>query len=266
MIAEGQPFAILVRHFLSRLVRNGSELGAGGMVGLVAAPGAFSSIILLDKYSTLLDWIRGRVHQDLYTISSPDKYWFLTLSMGVTGIATVLNWDKILPDAQDYWNLAPLPLRPHAILLANTSAIMVAVLIFAVAVNGVSAILFPLFVSAAAQVRFPAFAQFVAVHAACTVLATLFTFCAVFAILGALSAILPRNLFHAVSAWVRGGMLVALVALLASGYAGPSAVVKALSESGTRFLPPFWYLGLYQSWQHRDTPTLAQAARLALPG
>jgi hypothetical protein len=61
-------------------------------------------------------------------------------------------------------------------------------------------------------------------------------------------------------------MLVALVALLASGYAGPSAVVKALSESGSRFLPPFWYLGLYQSWQHRETPVLAQAARMALPG
>lgn len=142
------PFVRLVLHFLDRLVRGGNdaastefELGIGGLLGLLAAPGAFSCLLMLDKYSTLLNWLRGRPRMDLYVASFPDKYLLVSLAMAVTGIVTVLKWDKILPDAQDYLNLAPLPLRPRAILLANAAAIAVAVLVFAVDVNGVSMIL-----------------------------------------------------------------------------------------------------------------------------
>src|SRR5438477_1149405 len=84
------PFQRLVGHFLVRLVRGGNdaassefELGVGGLLGLLAAPGAFSCLLLLDKYSTLLDWMRGRLRDDLYLTSLPDKYLFLSLAMAV---------------------------------------------------------------------------------------------------------------------------------------------------------------------------------------
>jgi hypothetical protein len=254
----------LVGHFLARLARSGNdaastelELGVGGLLGLLAAPGAFSCLLLLDKYSTFLNWMRGRLHTDLYVASLPDKYLFLSIAMAVTGIVTVLKWDKILPDAQDYLNLAPLPIRPRAILLANAAALAIAVLVFAVDVNGVSAVFFPLFVTAAAQTDFVAFLDFVAVHAACMLLASVFTFCAVFALLGTLAALLPREAFRAISCWVRGIVLVGFIALLLTGFAGPEAV---------KHLPSFWFLGLYQTWQHRATPEMTQAANTALAG
>jgi len=267
------PFVRLVRHFLDRLVRGGNdaastefELGAGGLLGLLAAPGAFSCLLMLDKYSTLLNWLRGRPRMDLYVASFPDKYLLVSLAMAVTGIVTVLKWDKILPDAQDYLNLAPLPVRPRAILLANAAAIAIAVLVFAVDVNGVSMIFFPLFVTAAAQTTLPAFAMFAAVHAACVLLASFFTFCAVFALLGTLAAVLPREAFRAISSWLRGIVLVAFLVLLLTGFSGPGFVLRLAGDSGVRYLPSFWYLGLYQSWQHRATPALATATAAALPG
>src|SRR5579871_4931753 len=153
--ASRRPFVRLVAHFLARLVRGGNdaassefELGAGGLLGLLAAPGAFSCLLMLDKYSTFLNWYRGRIRDDLYVTSYPDKYLFIALAMAVTGIVTVLKWDKILPDSQDYLNLAPLPIRPRRILLANATAILVAVVTVALDVNLLPSALFPLFVTA----------------------------------------------------------------------------------------------------------------------
>jgi hypothetical protein len=241
------------------------ELGAGGLLGLLAAPGAFSCLLLLDKYSTFLNWMRGHLRDDLYVTSVPDKYLFLSLAMGVTGIVTVLKWDRILPDSQDYLNLAALPVRPRSILLANAAAIGIAVTILALDVNGVPAIFFPLFVTAAQQTTAVAFLKFVGVHAASMVAASFFTFCAVFAVMGTAAAVLPREVFKTVCSWLRGSLLVAFIVLLISGFAGPALAIRLAGSHALRFLPSFWYLGLYQSLQHRYTPALAEPARIALP-
>lgn len=272
---RGSPFARLVEHFLVRLARGGEdaassefELGAGALLGLLAAPGAFQCFLLLDKYSTFLSWLRGSLHSNLYLTSVPDKYQFIALAMAVTGIVTVLKWDKILPDSQDYLNLAPLPLRPRSILLANAAAIAAAVVVFSVDVNGLPVVLFPLFVSAAAQSSLGGFLQFAGAHAACVMLASVFTFCAVFALLGALGAILPRETFRACSPWLRGAFLVAFIMLLVSGFAGVALIRTAAFDphSALRYLPSLWFLGLYQSLQHVGPAGLAALAPWALWG
>src|ERR1700721_1341127 len=112
------PFIRLVFHFLSRLVRGGHEtesadfdFGAGLLLGLLAAPGALGSLVLFEKYSTLQDFILQRRHPNVDAMSVPDKYFFICLAKSVAGVVTAIKWDKILPDSQDYLNLAPLPLR-----------------------------------------------------------------------------------------------------------------------------------------------------------
>ncbi len=265
-----KPFARLVQHFLARIVRGSDsasefDLGIGPLLGLLAAPGAFQCFVMLDKYSSLLNFLRGRLREDLFSSSAPDKYMFLSIAMAITGIVTVVKWDQILPDTQDYLNLAPLPIRPRNILLANATAIAIAVLVLAVAVNCVSVLLFPMFVSGAAQPASIGVLDFVAAHALCVILASLFAFCAVFAILGTLAALLPRETFRACSAWLRGVILVAFIGLLLTGFAGPVLIrrLELTRNSAVRLLPPMWYLGLYQSIQHRATPALANLAPLA---
>ena len=273
--AARRPFGRLVRHFLERMVRGGQdassselELGAGGLLGLLAVPGAFSCLLMLDKYSALLNWMRGRLHDDLYVTSLPDKYLFLSVAMAVTGIVTVLRWDQILPDAQDYLNLAPLPVKPRRILLANAAAILIAVSVVSVAVNAIPVVMFPLFVTAAAHGTFMEFVRFAAVHAVCVALAGLFSICAVFAVMGSLSALLPREVFRVCSSWIRGAVLLALMALLFSGFAGPalSTRLAQFPDSAVRWLPSLWYLSLYQVLQHRASPALAALAPYAFEG
>jgi len=268
-----RPFIRLALHFLARLVRGGHEtesadfdFGAGPLLGLLAAPGAFCSLVLFEKYSTLQDFILQRRHPNVDAMSLPDKYFFICLAMAVAGIVTAIKWDKILPDSQDYLNLAPLPLRPRSILLANAAAIAFAVVVFAVDVNGASTVLFPAIVSAYSHQGPVAIALFAAAHAVCLTLASLFTFCSIFALLGVLAIALPRETFRACSSWVRGGFLLASVMLLATSSTGP-ALLRGLAkspDSAARFLPPLWYLGLYQALQGRATPLLLQLAHTAL--
>ena len=265
------PFGRLVQHFLARLLREGHadsgelQLGIGPLLGLLAAPGAFQCLLMLDKYSSLLNWFRGRLHEDLLITSASDKYMFLSIAMAIAGIVTVLKWDRILPDSQDYLNLAPLPIRRRHILLANATALSIAVAVLAVDVNGASVVLFPLFVASAAPPGSTGIIGFMAAHALSMILASLFAFCAVFAILGALAAALPREMFRACSSWLRGSLMVAFIALLLSGFAGPALLhrLQLVSDSPVRWLPPMWYLSLYQSMQHRASPAMARLAPMA---
>ena len=269
-----RPFPRLVQHFLVRLVRGGDsvssdfELGIGALLGLLATPGAFQCFLMLDKYSSLLNWMRGRLRQDLVIASAPDKFMFLAIAMAVTGIVTLLKWDRILPDSQDYLNLAPLPIPPRTVLLANSVAIAIAVLILAVDVNAVSMVLFPGFVTSAMRPASIAFGEFAVVHAWCVILASLFAFCSVFAVMGLAAAVLPRKIFRASSSWLRGLLLVAFAALLLTGLTGPELIarLRAAPDSAISWLPPLWYLSLYQSLQHRATPVFTMLASRAIWG
>jgi hypothetical protein len=261
-----------VEHFLHRLLRGGQEegsdfeLGAGALLGLLAAPGALATMFMLEEYSSFLNWLRGQLHRDLLVASAPDKYLFLALTMGVTGIVTVLKWDRILPDTQDYLNLAPLPVRARTVLLANTAAIAFAVLVFVVDVNAIPTLLFPFIVTAAAEAPFGVFLSFAATHAAVAVLAGLFTFCAVFSVSGVLAALLPRRVFNAVSAGLRAALLVAFLTLLFSAPAGRALLrdVSTRPSSLYAWLPSVWFTALYQQWQGRGTAVYRVLANRAL--
>ena len=257
-----RPFGRLVAHFLQKLVRGGqddasSELdfGAGILLGILAAPGAFASMLMLDKYSAFLNWMRGKLGEDLYVTSAPDKHLFLCVAMAVTGIVTILKWDQILPDAQDYLNLSHLPVSSRRILFANTVAILVAVVVVALDVSLIPSVLFPMFVTAAARFTFVDFLWFAAAHASTVILASVFSIASVFGILGSVSAVLPRETFRSWSPWLRGFLLLAMIALLFAGFSGQPA---------SRFLPSVWFLGLYQVIQNRPTPFFAEVAQWAL--
>ena len=186
-----------MRLFVERIFRGGGDadtegldLGIGLVLTMLAMPGGFVSILLFDKYGTLLQWLRGVKNVDTLLIAMPDEYFFIVLSMTVTGAAAVWRWDAIFPDRRDYANLVHLPVSSRAIFSANLMAVLFLVALVAVDVNAASCILFPMVV-AAAQSQFMFFLKFAAVHAAGVVLASIFAFFAVFSVLGLLMAVLP---------------------------------------------------------------------------
>jgi hypothetical protein len=126
-------------------------------------PGGFVSILLFNKYGSLLQWIRGVTDVDPYAVAVPDEYFFIVLSMFVTGVVAVWKWDSIFRDRRDYLNLVPLPISSQTIFFANFLAMLFLVGLLAVDANAASSILFPLVVGAT-QNAFVFFVKFAAVR------------------------------------------------------------------------------------------------------
>src|SRR5579864_7475709 len=243
----------------------GLELGAGTVLALLAAPGAFISIMLLDKYSGLLRFLRGNHNFDPYATSIPDQYFFLTFSMAITGIVTVLKWDNIFPDRRDYVNLAPLPIPTRRIFLANVTAIILIALVFAVDVNAVSSLFFPMVVTME-EPKFAAYVQFARAHFSGVLLASLFVSFALFALIGTLMVLLPDSIFRRISIYVRVLVVILLLGLLCSTFA--VAPLLSTLHDGTpsflRWLPPVWFLGLSRMILGRADAAMAQVGAVGL--
>src|SRR6516225_6783979 len=87
-----RPFGRLVQLFIERIFRGGGDsdtegldLGVGVVLTFLAMPGGFVSVFLFDKYGSLLQWIRGIRNFDALLMAFPDEYFFIVLSMTVTG-------------------------------------------------------------------------------------------------------------------------------------------------------------------------------------
>src|ERR1700735_5163725 len=170
-IFRRRPFARLVRLFAARIFHGGGDDASEGLdrsIGLVltllALPGGFVSVLLFEKYGSLLQWMRGVTDFNPLAAALPDEYFFIVLSMVVTGAVAVWRWDSIFPDRRDYFNLVPLPISTRTIFLANLVAVLFLVGLIAVDVNAASCILFPMVVGAT-QTKFLFFLKFAMVHA-----------------------------------------------------------------------------------------------------
>lgn len=268
------PFWRLVELFVARIFRGGGDsdtegldLGVGLVLTMLAMPGGFVSILLFDKYGSLLQWLRGQTNVDTMQIAFPDEYFFIVLSMVVTAAVTVWRWDAIFPDRRDYVNLVHLPVSTRTIFLANLVAVLFLVGLVSLDVNLASCVLFPMVV-AASQSHFVFFLKFAVVHALGVTLASVFAFFAVFSLLGLLMAVLPPRAFKRVSAYIRGMVVIYLVALLCTSFAVPDLLRRATGHAPgwTFFLPSSWFVGWCQALRGRGTPILAELSRLTLPG
>ena len=264
------PFIQLVRLFAGRIFYGNNDsgedelsFGMGSLLALLSLPGGFYSIFLFEKYSTLLQWMRGQKLTDPLQAVLPDEYFFIVLSMAVSGVIAVWRWDSIFPDRRDYTNLVPLPLPMRNIFLASLVSIVLLTFVLAIDVNAASAFLFPLAVSASVD-SFGFFVHFIGVHVAVVLLASAFSSLAVFLVVGAVmlmpsAAGLPRF-----SLYVRGTLIASFVALLATSFAVPVGLQEA-HGSYLRFLPPVWFVGLCRLLQGQSQAfaSLGQTALVA---
>lgn len=267
-----RPFWRLVYLFAARIFRGGGDsdaegldLGIGLVLTLLAMPGGFVSILLLNKYGTFLQWLRGQANVDPLLVALPDEYFFIVLSMTVTGAVAVWRWDAIFPDRRDYMNLVPLPISTRTIFLANLVAVLFLVGLVSLDVNVASCLLFPLVVGAT-QSKFLFFVRFAVVHALGVLLASIFAFFAVFSVIGLLMAVLPPRTFRRISAYMRGVVVVCLVALLCTSLAVPQLLRRFPAPRWIALIPSCWFLGLCQSLRGRAGPVLTELSRFALPG
>jgi hypothetical protein len=267
------PFGCLLRLFVARMFRGGDEsgagelgLGVGAILTLLAMPGLLVSLLMFEKYGSLIRYLRGDGVFDPFTATIPDEYFFIVLSMAVTGAAALWRWDSIFLNRRDHTNLIPLPVPLGIIFFANFSAILVLAVLFTVVVNGASMVLFPVAV-VGSHSSFAGFCQFAAGHAVAVVSASAFSFFAVFAIAGCLMAILPASAFRRVSVFVRFALAVVLLGLLASVFTIPSLLLRTsvAKAHGIAVLPPASFLGLARTvWGGGDDPFVGATTNAAL--
>ena len=264
-----RPSWRLTSHFVSRLFSAGSSdseesalgLGIGAILALVAVPGGFITIFLFSKYSSTIRFAHHITNFDAYSASVSDQYFFLAYSLSITGIATILKWDSIFPNRHDYMNLAPLPVPTRHIFLANFVAILSIAVLFAFDVNAVSAVLFPVLVTM--EKRFADFLRFAPMHVGGVLLASLFIFFALFALIGTLMLLLPQSFFRRISLYLRVSLVVVLLALLSTSLIVPHLIRAPGPHRLLSLLPTVWFLELSRSWIGQADPQFAWLAPFA---
>jgi len=264
------PFPLLVRLFMKRIFygSNAGEdelnLSLGLVLALLAIPGGFTSIFLFDKYGSFLHWLRGQRNFDPLAAAMSDEYFFIILSMAVTGGVAVWWWDSIFPDRRDFANLVHLPIPTSRIFIANAVALLLLACLFTIDANAASFVLFPAVVGGS-QPTFSFVVKFAIVHAMAVTLASIFIFFAVFATVGLLMLLLPYALFRQISLYIRSLIILLFLGVVSTSFAVPR-MISELPRSphfALRFLPPVWFLGFCQSLHGRATPALAKFGSMA---
>jgi len=262
-----------VQLFVERIFRGGGDadtegldLGLGLVLTLLAMPGGFVSVLLFDKYGSLLQWMRGQHNVDTLLLAFPDEYFFIVLAMTVAGAVAVWRWDSIFPDRRDYMNLAHLPISTRTIFSANLTAVLYLVGLVALDVNAASCVLFPMTVSYS-QGTLLFFVKFGLIHFGAVLFASIFSFLAVFSMLGVLMAVFPPQAFRRISGYVRGLIVVYLVTLLCTSFAVTESLRRAPGRAPAWLLlfPSSWIVSLCQQLRGRANPAMTELARFCLP-
>jgi hypothetical protein len=268
-------FGCLFRLFVGRMFHGGDEpgaealsLGIGAILTLLAMPGLLVSLLMFEKYGSLIRFLRGDGVFDPFTATIPDEYFFIVLSMSVTGAAALWRWDSVFLDRRDHTNLVPQPVSLTTIFFANFSAILVLAMLFTLVVNAASIVLVPVAV-VGSQGSFAIFVRFAAGHGVAVLSASAFSFFAVFALAGLLMAMLPAAAFRRVSLFARFAIAVVLLVLLASVFTVPSLLLQTAVGWAHRIamLPPVSFLGVARTvWGRGDDPFVAAMTHAALFG
>ncbi len=250
---DNSPLYQLVKLKLRRILYSTNadsedmDAGIGVALTVLTLPGAFLSLLLFNKYGSLLRFLRGQVRFDPYAASLPDEYLFIVLAMLVGGGVALWKWDTVFPDRRDMFNVVPLPVHIRQIFLGSLLAILLFGAIFCIDVNAASAVLFPLVVSAS-QESFLFFGKIALGHAVAIVSASLFTFTTVFAVSGIFMAVLPARAFHALSLYLRAAIAITLLVLFSSAFTVSQRIARGPDLRGSllRYLPSIWFLGTCQ--------------------
>lgn len=273
MQAQTSPFRTLIGHFVRRLfapeeeqATGGMSFGLGGVLAILASPGAFASIFLIEKYSTLLQFLRGTYYNPIQR-SPSDEYFFIVLSMTITGLVMVARWNRLFPDRRDFSNLAVLPIPVRNIFLANFVALLGLAVLFGIDVNIVSGMLFPFFVTLSLN-SFPAMIHVGIAHAATVFLSSLFSFFAVFALVGVLMLVVPGRIFRGVSVLMRMLLVVVLLTEFFSNIFVQlfSGRLPGGAGNSLHWLPSYWFLGIYETIIGVAKPSMLALSNWALLG
>jgi len=203
-------------------------------LSVVAAPGLMFAFWLQNQYPQRPLW--GRIE---------DEYFFVMFSFVAMAGVAIFEWEMLFPDRLDFLVLTPLSLREWEMPAAKAIALAMFLGIFLGAANLFGVLMLP----GVTQVHLW---RQIGAHAVAVSCAGIFGALLVMLLGGVLLCVLPGRWFRSVSLVFRM-VAVAALALLVIHYARFGDAMPALLANGgerMRWVPTFWFLGLYQVMQH----------------
>jgi hypothetical protein len=267
--AELGQLSILSRHFFGRMFRNETVDFEDQMkerlivaLTLLAVFFAWSSELLLFKYLIVPDANR----------SWQEKNYIFTLMMLVFAVVTLLEWDVLFPDRQDFSNLMPLPVRLRTMFTAKLVSFVLFIGMFSAAMTSVSSVLFAYHLAEwrAQGAVLVVVVRFIVSHILAGFTANFAVFFGFVFLQSFLMAVIPPGLYRQVSLLVRFVLITALVFLLFGFVTQPSMLgssfnsLETLKDMGDPFLlryPPLWFVGLYEVLVGTADPLFEAQAR-----
>jgi hypothetical protein len=261
----------LLRHFLLHFFDSDLITTPGQMAPALA--GAFS--MMLPWLFLLVSPLMAKYkHFSQIAVAGPyrhvvraDELWLITLMMSAIGLVTAVKWQSVFPGLRDYRALGTLPLRARQIFGAKLAALLLVSTATIGTLNLLPSLMFPA-VSASRWQFKPSLAGRVLAHAAACTTACYFFFFGLVALQGVLLNLLRPRAFGRVSGFFQGLLVAVMLILVVLSFSIDAQTTDAvLRPEIARWLPPVWYLGLYQAMSGDPDPvmrTLAQRALAAL--
>ncbi len=237
---------LLARTFFGRFFE--SELMPPGLpqlqvviwgIALFAAPAYLMSFVFAIKYG-------GVPAARLVLSTQADQLFFVTYGMMAIGIVALFTWESLFPDRRDVRILGTLPLRTRTHVLGRIGAVGAVAALFCFGINLLPAVFYGLTLwgnnVAAGPIRA------VVGHFVATVMGGVFMFFMLMAAQGVLLNVLGRRGAHRCALTLQPVFV--LILLLSVVFVPDLASVVSTAFAGegsamVRFLPPAWFLSLY---------------------
>lgn len=248
MTLERRQTRLLTRTFFARLFE--SELMPAGMpqpqilvsvFAFLAAPSLILPLWLLKKYV----WLGNPALVQAWMAA--DRTMALLLTMTATALITLVIWENIFPDRRDSRILGVLPIPPRSMVVGRLTALVLLFVILFLGTTLIASFAFAVLGSLTGQSFFGVFAaHFVAASAAqaSVFFGILLVQCALLIVAGARMA--QRLAVAMQIALIVAVMQMPLLLPVAERYALDTNGGPLWLATGSAWLPPLWFLALYQ--------------------
>jgi hypothetical protein len=185
-----------------------------------------------------------------------DRYFFVLFSLVSMGAVTTFEWEMLFPDRPDFLILLTLPLKARELFYAKGRALLAFLGMFLIAANLFSGILFPAVSTRSTGNIF----HTIAAHLAAVLLAGIFSSFTILAVEGLILCLLPSSWFRTVSTAMQCLAITVLLLLFLLYPLVTSHITLLLAGQSAfaQFLPPLWFLGIYETlMQPNSAPAAA---------
>jgi hypothetical protein len=249
---------VLIEHFFRRFFDNDTLQVDGDTqttvvraLAIVAIPGLMFAFFLQNQYPRPLWGAIG------------DQYFFVMFSFVVMGAVSIFEWEMLFPDRLDFLVLSPLSLKPMQMLAAKAAALIAFLTLFLIGGNLFGAVMLP-------GISKGDFFRHMYAHSAAVLMAGVFAALLFLALGGVLLCVLDAARFRVASPIMQMLSVMALVLLILhyARYGDSMQILLSEPLRIARWLPPLWFLGLYEQLLHGDAaPAFAhEMTRYALRG